>query len=113
MRILLRGNVSSIEVEGSWEIESERDLIGCEAKTLLQDLFKDSCFDHALIDADWRYEIASLLDAILWAISSVWALPVIYYGRSQILHLTSLVSVQCVSLKYRVNVGQAWYGIML
>jgi hypothetical protein len=32
MRILLRGNVSSIEVEGSQEMESERGLIGCEAK---------------------------------------------------------------------------------
>jgi hypothetical protein len=33
-------------------MESERDLIGCEAETLLQDLFEDSCFDHVLIDAD-------------------------------------------------------------
>jgi hypothetical protein len=35
MRILLRGNMSLIEVEGSQEMESERDLIGCEARLLL------------------------------------------------------------------------------
>jgi hypothetical protein len=40
--------VSSIEVKGSQEMESERGLIGCEAKMLLQDLFEDLC----LIDAD-------------------------------------------------------------
>jgi hypothetical protein len=48
MRILLRGNMSSIEVEGSQEMESERGLISCKAEMLLQDLFEDSC----LIDAD-------------------------------------------------------------
>jgi hypothetical protein len=49
MRILLRGNVSLIEVKGSWEMESERGLICFEAETLLRDLLKGLC----LIDANW------------------------------------------------------------
>jgi hypothetical protein len=43
MRILLRENVLLVEVEGSREMESERILIGCEAETLLRNLFEDSC----------------------------------------------------------------------
>jgi hypothetical protein len=35
MRILQRRNMSSIEVNGSQEMERERDLISCKAKTLL------------------------------------------------------------------------------
>jgi hypothetical protein len=48
MRILLRENMSLIEVKGSQKMESERGLIGCKAKTLLQDLFENLC----LIDAN-------------------------------------------------------------
>jgi hypothetical protein len=35
MRILLRENMLSIEVKGSQEMESKRDLIGCKAEMLL------------------------------------------------------------------------------
>jgi hypothetical protein len=46
IRILLRGNVLSIEVKRSQEMESERDLIGCKAENIAMRLFQGLVFDY-------------------------------------------------------------------